>query len=136
MYRRQSYAAEDDADLTNGGLGSEYGGGCYADDDDYDDPPVQRPQLESPSPYTASEPGDYYDYGWDYETAAGSGHHTPQTAVGSGHQTPQTPSSYGCYRQRRRRQLERQRRRRRPVSGRGVYFFLSFRALWKSAAAQ
>lgn len=59
----------------------------------------QQQQLESYSgTATASEPGDYYDYGWDYETAASSEQ-----------QTPQTPSYY--YQQQQQQQLERQRRR-------------------------
>lgn len=71
-------------------------------------PQTHQHQLEPSSyaaPSTASEPGDFYDYGWDYETAASSGH-----------QTPQTPMSYH-YQQQQQRQLKRQRRRGgRPVS--------------------
>lgn len=64
----------------------------------------QQPQFESLYPTTASEPGDFYDYGWDYETTAGSGH-----------QTPQTPSYH--YQIQQQQQLEQRRRRRggRPV---------------------
>lgn len=64
----------------------------------------QQPQLESSYESTASEPGDFYDYGWDYETT-----------TGSGQQTPQTPSYH--YQVQQQQQLERRRRRRggRPV---------------------
>lgn len=74
-------------------------------------------QMESSSQLfnagtTASEPGDYYDYGWDYETA-----------VSSGQQTPQTPSYH--YQLQQQQQLERQKRRGgRPV--RHTHSLLSF----------
>lgn len=74
---------------------------CYNHDNDDYDPVIgyQQQQLDSyTTPATASEPGDYYDYGWDYETAASSEQ-----------QTPQTPSYY--YQQQQQQQLERQRRR-------------------------
>jgi len=59
----------------------------------------QKQRLESyTGTATASEPGDFYDYGWDYETAASSEQ-----------QTPQTPSYY--YQQQQQQQLERQRRK-------------------------
>lgn len=86
------------------------GSGIEAGDDDEDRyvaagggyrQPAYQNQLEPSSyaaPSTASEPGDYYDYGWDYETAASSGH-----------QTPQTPMSYR-YQQQQQQQLERWRR--------------------------
>lgn len=54
--------------------------------------PAYRNQLEPSSyaaPSTASEPGDYYDYGWDYETAASSGHQTPQTPMSYRYQQQQ-----------------------------------------------
>lgn len=64
----------------------------------------QQSQIETSYSTTASEPGDFYDYGWDYETTAGSGQHTPQT-----------PSYH--YQVQQQQQPERRRRRRggRPV---------------------
>jgi len=76
----------------------------YYDGVDGNTTPVDHhQQMESSSSLynagtTASEPGDYYDYGWDYETAASSGQ-----------QTPQTPSYH--YQLQQQQQLERQKRR-------------------------
>jgi len=85
---------------------------CYDHANDSYTPVIgyQQQQLESyTGTATASEPGDYYDYGWDYETAASSEQ-----------QTPQTPSYY--YQQQQQQQLERQRRR----DGRPVIHFSLF----------
>lgn len=84
----------------------------YDHNNDGYDPVIgyQQQQLDSyTTPATASEPGDYYDYGWDYETAASSEQ-----------QTPQTPSYY--YQQQQQQQLERQRRR----GGKPVRYLLLF----------
>lgn len=80
--------------------GGDFGYGYYDDDaDDRYHRHVHQQQIDcASSPYagaaTTSEPGDYYDYGWDYETATAVG--------GSGQQTP-------SYQQQ--QQLDRQRRR-------------------------
>lgn len=75
----------------------------------YQPRPYQQQFIPPPSSYTTSEPGDFYDYGWDYETA-----------TTSEQQTPQSPSYH--YQQQQQLQFDWQRRRGgRPV----MYIFLT-----------
>lgn len=103
-----------------GGSGEEDDDGGDAGHNGYNDDAEDRyrhpnqPQADyASSPYaggaTTSEPGDFYDYGWDYEMTTAAG--------GSGQQTPQTPSYQQQQQQQQQRQLDRRRRRRggRPV---------------------
>jgi hypothetical protein len=106
-YQQECGSREDDCGETRYDQNPDFTTSAYYDQDNDDYTTVigyQKQQLESyTTPATASEPGDYYDYGWDYETAASSEQ-----------QTPQTPSYY--YQQQQQQQLERQRRRgRKPV---------------------
>ncbi|XP_060846942.1 uncharacterized protein LOC132926589 isoform X2 [Rhopalosiphum padi] len=101
-HQQECGGREDDCGETRYDQNPDFTTSAYYDQDNDDYTTVigyQQQQLESfTTPGTASEPGDYYDYGWDYETAASSEQ-----------QTPQTPSYY--YQQQQQQQLERQRRR-------------------------
>lgn len=100
QYNRR-YKSGDDIHIMSSDVDDidEYDDRCY-DDGDNTTTPVGYQHHLGPSlyaaPATASEPGDYYDYGWDYETVASSGHQTPQTPVAYHYQQQQ--------------QIERQRR--------------------------
>lgn len=108
-YGRDSVDVEHDYDY------GDFGYDCDSDfdgsDTDVDDCNRHRRQQHHqqqflpPTSYTASEPGDYYDYGWDYETV-----------TASEQQTPQTPS---YHQQQQQQQLECQRRR----GGRPVRYY-------------
>ncbi|VVC45702.1 Hypothetical protein CINCED_3A013429 [Cinara cedri] len=98
--RRQYYAGAG-AEVDDGANAEgNFGYGYYDDVDDRYRQLHQQQTDYASSPFagtaTASEPGDFYDYGWDYETATAAG--------GSGQQTPQTPSHQ-------KQRLDRQRRR-------------------------